>query len=75
MEHNVNLNIHYSAPEEIWRKISEVYKSMPYWTETDQGARWIGENIELWTSVEPGGIQIAGGSHVGYMVLGEFHCF
>ena len=60
MEHDINLNIHYSAPEEIWNKISDVYRSMPYWKETTKGAKWIGENIDLWASVEPGGSQIAG---------------
>jgi len=33
---------------------------MPYWAGTDQGPRWIGDEIDLWASVEPGGIQIAG---------------
>lgn len=35
MEHDINLNIHYSAPEETWNKIDEVYKSMPYWAGND----------------------------------------
>ena len=60
MKHDVNLNIHYSAPEGIWCKISEIFKAMPYWAGTGSGAYWIGENIDLWASVEPSGIQIAG---------------
>ena len=31
MKHDVNLNIHYSAPDEIWEKIGNIYSSMPYW--------------------------------------------
>lgn len=60
MEHDINLNIHYSAPEEVWDKIGEVYESMPYWSGNDNGPEWIGANINLWASVEPSGIQIAG---------------
>ena len=60
MHHDVNLNIHYSAPEEIWEKIGQVYQSMPYWSGNEHGPKWLGENIDLWASVEPGGIQIAG---------------
>lgn len=60
MEQDINLNIHYSAPDEVWRKIGEVYKSMPYWAGDNSDVKWIGENIELWASVEPSGLQIAG---------------
>lgn len=60
MIHDVTLNIHYSAPDEVWERIGNVYQSMPYWAGDDQGPKWIGENIDLWASVEPGGIQIAG---------------
>lgn len=31
MEHDINLNIHYSAPEEVWHRIGNIYKSMSYW--------------------------------------------
>ena len=31
MNHDINLNIHYSAPKEIWEKIEKIYESMPYW--------------------------------------------
>lgn len=60
MEHDVNLNIHYSAPDEVWEKIEEVYRSMSYWNVDKDGPNWIGEDIDLWASVEPGGLQIAG---------------
>ena len=29
MNHDINLNIHYSAPKEIWEKIEKIYESMP----------------------------------------------
>ncbi|MDE7431857.1 MAG: hypothetical protein K2N34_08085 [Lachnospiraceae bacterium] len=60
MEHDVNLNIHYTAPDEIWKKIGNVYRSMPYWAGTEQEPKWIGKNIDLWASVESSGIQIVG---------------
>lgn len=60
MEHDINLNIHYTAPDEIWDKIGEVYQSMPYWAGYDPGPHWAGPDIDIWASVEPGGIQIAG---------------
>lgn len=60
MEHDINLNIHYSAPEEIWDKIGNVYESMQYWAGNENEARWEGDNIDLCASVEAGGVQIAG---------------
>lgn len=60
MEHNINLNIHYTAPKEVWDKIYEVYKSMPYWAGNPNEIKWIGTDIDLWTSLEPSGIQITG---------------
>ncbi len=60
MEHDINLNIHYSAPQPIWDKIGFVYESMPYWAGYQDLPRWIGENVNLWASVEPSGIQIQG---------------
>ena len=60
MKQDINLNIHYSAPERVWRKIDKVYKSMPYWAGNSKEVKWIGEDVDLWASVEPGGIQISG---------------
>ena len=51
MEHDINLNIHYTAPKEVWEKINMTYASMPY---------WVGEDIDLRASVEPSGLQIFG---------------
>lgn len=60
VHHDVNLNIHYTAPDWVWQKISEIYSSMEYWNKTSEFPAWKGENIDLWASVEPSGIQIAG---------------
>ena len=60
MSHDITLNIHYSAPDEVWEAIGRVYQSMPYWAGNSQGPAWKGPEIDLWASVEPGGIQIAG---------------
>lgn len=60
MEHDICLNIHYSAPEEVWNQIGEVYRSMPFWKEDDRYPHWEGDGVELYPSVEPGGIQIEG---------------
>ncbi|MCI8812928.1 MAG: hypothetical protein HFG12_06800 [Oscillibacter sp.] len=58
--HDVTLNIHCSAPDELWRRMGAVYQSMPCWAGNARGPRWTGEGIDLWASVEPGGLQIAG---------------
>ena len=60
MKHDINLNIHYTAPDDVWDKVGKVYESMQYWDGNTNGPSWIGENINLWASVEPSGIQIAG---------------
>lgn len=39
MAHNVNLNIHYSAPKEVWDRIYSVYRDMPYWSNNSGCAR------------------------------------
>lgn len=57
---DVNLNIHYTAPEWVWEKVGEVYAAMPYWQGNEGGPHWAGEGIKLHASVEPGGIQIYG---------------
>lgn len=57
---DINLNIHCSAPTEVWDSINDVYKNMPYWAGDDSGPRWIGEGIDLTASVESSGIQIFG---------------
>lgn len=60
MNQDINLNIHYSTPKELWNKIDEVYKAMPYWAGNDKEAKWTGTEVDLYASVEPSGIQIAG---------------
>lgn len=60
MDHDINLNIHYTAPAFVWDKIGEVYRSMPYWYGNENGSRWVGSDIDLYASAEPSGIQIAG---------------
>ncbi len=58
--HEINLNIHYTAPDEVWEKINSVYESMPYWAGTDSMPSWIGDNIDLTASVESSGVKIYG---------------
>lgn len=65
-QHDINLNIHYSIPNELWNKVIEVFRSMPYWIEDEKERKnclfWYDDNecVELYCSVEPGGIQISG---------------
>ena len=56
MNHSINLNIHYTMPDNLWERINEVYASMRYWAEEEKGSCWKAENIDLTASVEPGGI-------------------
>ncbi|MBQ5319144.1 MAG: hypothetical protein J6K17_08625 [Oscillospiraceae bacterium] len=63
--HDINLNIHYSIPNELWNKVIDVFRSMPYWVEDEINKDclfWYDEEdcVELYCSVEPGGIQISG---------------
>lgn len=60
MHYDVNLNIHYSAPQHVWDKIEVVFSSMPYWAEDDNCPCWQGANIDLDASCEPGGLNICG---------------
>lgn len=60
MEYDINLNIHYTIPNDFWKKIDKIYASMPYWMGYENGPHWKGENIDLCASVEPSGIQIFG---------------
>ncbi len=58
--HDVNLNIHYTAPDEIWEKIHGVYQNMPYWRSFEPIPHWTGNRINLSASGEPSGLQISG---------------
>ena len=43
--HNINLNIHYSAPQEVWDKIGVLYSQMPGWKGYVDGCpKWYGED-------------------------------
>lgn len=58
-KHNHNLNIHYSAPEEVWDRLGKLYKEMPYWNGIVGGCpHWYGKDGKLVeVSVEPSGLQ------------------
>ncbi len=47
MNHDINLNIHYSAPKKIWEKIEKIYESMPYWAGCKNGPQWIGKKYRF----------------------------
>ena len=57
--HNINLNIHYTAPNEVWEKLGIIYTEMFYWKGIINGyPLWNDDNgkfIEV--SVEPSGLQ------------------
>lgn len=64
MSISINLNIHYSAPANVWEELNKIYKSMPNWVGFHNGFPcWYGnpndENY-LTISVEPSGLQIFG---------------
>ena len=46
--YNINLNIHYSAPQEVWDKLEKIYSEMPGWVGFIDGcATWYGECEKL----------------------------
>ena len=59
--HNHNLNIHYSLPDEIWDKVVSIYPNMPYWGKFVNGCpMWDNTNDSakfIEASVEPSGLQ------------------
>lgn len=57
--YNVNLNIHYSVPREIWDKIVCLYGEMPQWKGFEDGCpKWYGEEGKIIeASVEASGLQ------------------
>lgn len=56
---NVNLNIHWSAPDEVWDKLGDLYSVMPGWKGVvDGAATWYGNNKKIIeASSEPSGLQ------------------
>lgn len=57
---NVNLNIHNSAPQEVWDRVENCYAGMPYWKGFVDGCpQWQEKPDKLIEgSVEPGGLQL-----------------
>jgi len=52
----INLNIYYTAPNEIWSKLGELYTKMPGWN--GKMCEWYGYDGKLiYVSVEPSGLQ------------------
>lgn len=60
---NANMNIHYSAPREVWDMLGRLYSEMPHWEGFADGIpHWYSrdDNTDgklIWASVEPGGLQ------------------
>lgn len=57
--YNINLNIHYSAPQQIWDKLEQLYKEMPGWNGFKEGCpQWKGrETGFIEASAESSGLQ------------------
>ena len=53
---NINLNIHFTSPNEVWEKLVNIYLTMPGWSGIIDGVpTWYGENektSEAWDIVE-----------------------
>lgn len=72
----INLNIHYTLPDELWHKIEDIYTQMPGWVGVIEDKdyvivnpvpRWYGSygtdddvNKAIEVSVEPSGLQFFG---------------
>ena len=58
--HNHNLNIHYTAPKEIWEKLQKLYQEMPHWKENygETDATWYaeGDGKLIEACVDPSGL-------------------
>ena len=57
--YNINLNIHYSAPQEVWDKLERLYREMPNWNNFVNGCpQWYGSDGKLIEgSIESSGLQ------------------
>ncbi len=60
MNVDVSLNIHWEAPDEVWEKVDEVFRSMRYYDELSDTPKWTAPDINLVSSNEPSGLQIYG---------------
>lgn len=63
MRQDININIHYTAPKEVWDAVGKVYSEMPKWIGYNNSIPyWYGteDDCYIWASVEPSGIQFAG---------------
>ena len=58
----INLNIHYTIPEELWTEFVKIYAEMPHWKGFVDGCPlWYGEDGKrIDGSVEPSGLQLSG---------------
>lgn len=58
----INLNIHYSAPQEVWNKVEKIYTEMQGWKGFENGCpKWYGDDSKrIYASVEPSGLQFYG---------------
>lgn len=57
--HEMNLNIRYDAPKEIWDKVGSIYEALEGWVGYDCGAYWFSfdeREKHVTASVEPSGI-------------------
>lgn len=54
---NYNLNIHYSAPDEVWLLLENLYKEMPFWSGETPPTWRDEEGHRIEVSVEPSGLQ------------------
>ena len=54
--YNINLNIHYTTPQEMWDKLEMLYSSMPGWNAHKH--QWYGNDEKIIeVSIEPSGLQ------------------
>ncbi len=73
---NLNLNIHYTIPDELWNQITELYTKMPNWLGFQNGIPcWFSYNDDgstkhISVSVEPSGLQF-----FGYLPKDEFEAW
>ncbi|MEG0275894.1 MAG: hypothetical protein RR630_02595 [Coprobacillus sp.] len=57
--YNINLNIHYTLPQDIWDRLELLYQDMPEWSGyIDECPQWYGiDGKIIEASIEPSGLQ------------------